>query len=141
MKHLTGKKLQINCNAGKSVIGLCTGGTDDIIKILPENKEDEMVIFIRNIFSYTIIGEGCSGGYSGLKVYMCKCADINCKGRLKLSCNCEDISEMGCEISKSSDKKFKCEFGCLGAMEVIPSNVQKILFDGMIVCKNGDKIK
>lgn len=139
MKHLSGKKLKIYCINGKCVSGLCTGANDEIIKILEDDKTDEMVVFIKNIFSYVVIGEGCTGGYSGLHVYVCKNENINCKGRIKLSLNPIQIQDMGCKVCfarTSEGDKFNCDFGDLGAMEVIPSSIQRILFDGMLVEKN-----
>lgn len=139
MKHLSGKKIKIYCLNGKSVSGLCTGATDDIVKILEDGKTDEMVIFIKNIFSYVVIGEGCSGGYSGLHVYVCKNENINCRGRVKLSLNPIHIEDMGCKVcmAKTSDGTgFHCDFGDLGAMEVLPSKIQRVLFDGMLIEKN-----
>jgi hypothetical protein len=144
MKHLSGKKIKIFCVNGKSVTGLCTGGSDDTVKILEDGKTDEMIVFVRNIFSYVIVGEGCTGGYSGLNVYVCKNEDINCKGRIKLSLNPITINDMGCKVCTAKTVEgtgFKCDFGNLGAMEVLPTNIQKVLFDGMLVEKNKKVIK
>ena len=138
MKHLSGKKLNVSCISGTTIIGLCTGATDEIIKILPKGAEDETVIFIKNVFSYTIIGGKTTGGYSGLKVYVCKNEDISCKGRIRLSMRELLITDMGCEVCrvKTADgKTIPCDFGCLGAMEILPSNVQSVFFDGMLVAK------
>ena len=139
MKHLSGKKIKVFCINGKSVSGVCTGATDDIVKILEDGKTDEMVIFVKNIFSYVIVGEGCTGGYSGLNVYVCKNENINCHGKIKLSLKPITISDMNCKVctAKTSEGTgFNCDFGNLGPMEVLPSNIQKVLFDGMIVEKN-----
>lgn len=139
MKHLNGKRLQIFDNFGNSYIGLCTGATEDIVKILVDNENDERVFFIKNIFSYIIVGEGTTGGYSGLKAYICKNDDINCKGRVLLTSNECHINDMNCPICNNSKTNFKCDFGCIGAIEVLPSKVQKVLFEGMMVCREKTK--
>ena len=139
MKHLNGKKLQIFDNFGNSYIGLCTGATEDIVKILVENENDERVFFIKNIFSYVIVGEGTTGGYSGLKAYICKNEQINCKGRVYISSKECHINDMNCEICNNSGNKFKCDFGCIGAIEILPSKVQRVLFDGMMVSRDNNK--
>lgn len=132
MKHLQGKKIKVTSINGNSVIGLVTGATDDIVKILVEGEQDETVIFVKNIFTYQIIGEGTTGGYSGLHVFACKNLAIGCKGKIKLSCKQNTIlQDMECEVPKQKTE-FVCDFGCLGEMEVLPSKVQKVLFDGMI---------
>ncbi len=139
MKHLTGKKVTIYCNSGKGFSGLITAASDDVIKIMPENKKDELVIFTKNIFAYVIIGEGASGGYSGLKVYICKNDDINCKGRVKLSVEETTIQDMGCAVCTSKTAAgvgYNCDFGCVGALEVLPSKLQRLLLNNMIVAKN-----
>lgn len=142
MKHLTGKKLNITCTSGKSIIGLCTGATDEIIKILLDKETDETIVFIKNIFSYTIIGGKTTGGYSGLKVFICKNDILSCKGIIRLSKDNLTIDDMECPIhvaKKKVGEDFKCDFACLGAMEVLPSPVQAIFFEGMKVNKNGGK--
>lgn len=139
MKHLNGKKIQISDNIGNTFVGICTGANDDIIKLLLENEEDERVFFIKNIFSYVIIGGGVTGGYSGLKTYICKNDNINCKGRIKISSKECHINDMECPIKEKDKTKFKCDFGCIGAIEVIPSRVQRILFEGMINCREQTK--
>lgn len=139
MKHLNGKKLKIWDNVGNNFEGLCVGATDDIIKILNENESDERVFFIKNIFSYQILGEGTTGGYSGLKAYICKNDEINCKGRVLLTSKECHIKDMGCTICNNSKVDFKCDFGCIGAIEVLPSRVQKILFEGMLVSRENTK--
>ena len=138
-KHLQGKKISVYCNNGTEFAGLCTASSDAVIKILKEGEKDEMVISVANIFSYVIHGEGCTGGYSGLKVYVCKNLGISCFGRVKLSASPLKIEDMGCGVCKAKTVNgtgFNCDFGCVGAMEVIPSKVQKLLFDGMLVIKN-----
>jgi hypothetical protein len=41
---------------------------------------------------------------------------------------------MGCEvISNPKAKAFRCDFGCIGPVEILPSRVQRSLFDGMTV--------
>lgn len=139
MKHLSGKKIQIFDNVGNNYIGLCTGATDEIIKILMDNEKDERVFFIKNIFSYIIVGEGTTGGYSGLKVYFCKNDNINCKGKVLLTSNKCHINDMNCAICNNSKTEFKCDFGCIGAMEVLPTKIQRVLFEGMMV--NREKTK
>lgn len=142
MKHLSGKKLEITMTTGEKISGLCTGGTDDMVKIMADGSKDETFVFIRNIFAYTIIGGGVAGGYSGLKVYLCKNADIGCQGRVKLSIDDETIASMGCNVinaDTAAGRGFNCDFGCLGPMEVIPSNVQRVLFDKMLTIKNRSK--
>lgn len=138
MKHLNGKKIKIFDTVGHEHEGVCTGATDDIVKILEENATDEKVFFIKNIYAYTIVGEGTSGGYSGLKVYICKNDEINCKGRVLLSANECHIKDMNCPICNSRTN-FKCDFGCIGALEVLPSKVQRLLFEGMLVCREQSK--
>lgn len=134
MKHLQGKKVKVKSIDGTIVVGIVTGATDDILKILSQNEVDEQIIFIRNIFSYVIIGQGTSGGYSGLQVFACKNLNIGCKGRLLLSLNKNTkIQDMGCGVC---DKGFKCDFGTLGQMQVLPSNIQRVLFDGLLKQNN-----
>ena len=139
MKHLNGKRIKINDNVGNSYEGVCTGANEEIVKLLLDNNTDEMVFFIKNIFSYVIVGEGTTGGYSGLKAYICKNEQINCKGRVYISSNECHIHDMNCEICNNSNNKFKCDFGCIGAIEVLPSKVQKVLFEGMMVCREKTK--
>ena len=142
MKHLQGKKLKVNSINGMEVFGLVTGATDELIKILIDTEKDETVILIKNIFTYKIVGEGVSGGFSGLKVFCCKNEEIGCKGRRKLSTKNVSIEDMGCEVCNAktvAGTGFKCDFGCIGDMEVIPSNAQRVLFDGMLVEANKPK--
>lgn len=134
MKHLQGKKIKVKLTNGNCLLGIVTGATEEILKILSQNETDQQVIFIRNIFSYVVIGQGVTGGYSGLQVFACKNLNIGCKGRLKLSLNKNlKIQEMGCG---ACDKGFKCDFGTLGQMQLLPSNVQKVLFDGLLKDNN-----
>lgn len=138
-KHLQGKKISVYCMNGAEFTGLCTAASNEVLKILRDGTKDEMVIAVANIFSYVIIGGGCSGGYSGLKVYVCKNLGISCFGRVKLSAMPLKIEDMGCDVCKAKTVNgtgFNCDFGCVGAMEVIPSKVQKLLFEGMTVVKN-----
>lgn len=139
MKHLNGKKLKIWDNVGNVFEGLCVGASDDIIKMMNENEKDERVFFVKNIFSYQVIGEGTTGGYSGLKAYVCKCDEVNCKGRVLLSSKECHISDMKCKVCESKKVNFKCDFGSLGAIEVLPSRVQRILFEGMLVSRENTK--
>jgi hypothetical protein len=139
MKHLNGKKIKISDNAGNVFEGICTGATDEIIKLLLKNEVDERVFFTKNIFSYVIVGGGITGGYSGLKTYICKNDNINCKGRVKITAKECHINDMGCLIDNNDKAKFKCDFGCIGAIEIIPSKVQKILFEGMNICREQTK--
>ena len=140
MKHLQGKKVKVTSINGNSVTGLVTGAADDIVKILVDGQQDQTVIFIKNIFTYQVIGQGVTGGYSGIHVFACKNLEIGCKGRLRLSCKKDTtILDMGCQVAKQPTK-FKCDFGCLGEMQVLPSRVQKILFDGLTK-KNGKEEK
>ena len=49
---------------------------------------------------------------------------------------------MGCEVCNKKTAQgtgFKCDFGCIGAIEVLPSKVQRVLFDGMTVDRNKKK--
>ena len=140
MKHLSGKKLEIISISGTKTIGVSTGGTDDLTKIMVEGEEDETVVFDKNIFTYKIIGEGTTGGYSGLKLYVCRCFEIGCAGRRRLSAKSLTIADMGCNVVKSVDRAFKCDFGCTGAIEVLPSKVQLALFDGMEVVAKTKKV-
>ena len=115
--------------------GLCTGSSDEEIRILKDGETDERC-FPRALFpSYSIVGGGTTGGYSGLKVFICKNPAINCAGRCKMTSGNATILDMGCEVGKTKPE-FKCDFGCIGAMEVIPSQVQKVLFEGMLVDRN-----
>lgn len=139
MKHLNGKKLSITCISGHTIQGLCTGATDELVKILIDNAHDETAIFVKNIFSYTIIGGKTTGGYSGIKVFICKNESISCKGIVRLSSRELTLDDMECPVHNAKSKTgetFNCDFACLGAMEVLPSGVQNILFDGMKVTKN-----
>lgn len=138
MKHLSGKKIEITCVSGYKVAGLCTGATDEIVKLMIDGDTDETIIFVKNIFSYVIIGGGVTGGYSGIKVYVCRCENINCLGRIKLSAKKLILSDMECPIVHTktvAGSGYDCDFGCVGAMEVIPSNVQKMLFEGMMIIR------
>ena len=139
MKHLNGKKLKIWDNIGNIFEGLCVGANDDIVKILNDKERDERVFFIKNIFSYQIVGEGTTGGYSGLKVYVCKNDEINCKGKVLLSSNECHIKDMKCDICNNPKINFKCDFGCIGALEILPTQVQRILFEGMVVSRENNK--
>lgn len=136
MKHLQGKKVKITSVCGQCFQGVVTGATDDIVKILIENQTDQIVVFIKNIFSYQIIGEGVSGGFSGLNVFACKNLEIGCKGKIKISLRKDlNVQDMECEVCKQKTE-FVCDFGCLGQMQILPSKVQKILFDGLIKSNN-----
>jgi len=35
--------------------------------------------------------------------------------------------------------EFTCDFGCVGAIEVLPSQLQRVLFNGMVVDRNKKK--
>lgn len=140
MKHLQGKKIYIDSITGKSITGLVVGANDELIRVLVDGQTDERVIFVKNIYSYQVIGEGVSGGYSGIKVYVCKNLNIGCKGRIKLSGKQLKIQDMGCKVCLSEKgKNFHCDFGNVGAMEVLPSKVQKILFEGLLKDNNEKK--
>ena len=142
MKLLQGKKIKICSVGGKEYIGNVIGANDDLVRILVDGEEDELVIYIKNIYSYQIIGEGTSGGYSGLNVWACKNDSIGCKGKTLLSCKTCDISDMNCPIQEKKTvvgKGFNCDFGNLGPMEVIPSKAQKILFEGLMKENKGKK--
>lgn len=140
MKHLTGKKLEIISIGGGVAKGVVTGGTDDITKLLSEGDADETVIFDKNIFTYKIIGEGTTGGYSGLKLYACRCFEVGCAGRRKISSKSLTVADMGCDVPNNGGTAFKCDFGCVGAIEVLPSKAQLILFDGMEVVAKIKKV-
>lgn len=134
MKHLQGKKVKVKSIDGSVVVGIVTGATEELLKILSQNETDEQVIFIRNIFSYVVIGQGVTGGFSGINVFACKNLNIGCKGKLLLSLNkSTKIQDMKCAVC---DKGFKCDFGTLGQMQVLPSKVQKVLFDGLLKDNN-----
>lgn len=140
MKQLNGKRIVFWDSNGHKFEGLCVGTSDEEVKILKDGETDERVFFIRNIFSYSIIGEGTTGGYSGLQVYACKNESVNCAGRVLISSKECQIVDMSCEVCTSNrDKNFKCDFGCIGAMEVLPSRVQRVLFDGMKIDRNKKK--
>ena len=46
---------------------------------------------------------------------------------------------MNCSICNNPKTEFKCDFGCIGAMEVLPTKIQRVLFEGMMV--NREKTK
>ena len=142
MKQLNGKRLKIWDVGGHSFEGLCTGTTDDEIRLLEDGKKDEIVFNMKNYFAYKIVGGGTTGGYSGLQAYVCKNPAINCVGRCMISSKPCHIEDMDCEVCKQKTSQgigFKCDFGCVGAIEVLPSQVQRILFDGMVVDRNKKK--
>lgn len=142
MKHLNGKRIKIWDSNGHLFEGVCTGASDDILRLLKDGEKDERVFFVKNIYSYVVVGEGVSGGYSGLKAYVCKNPAINCMGRCKISSTECSIGEMDCEVCNAkniANLEFKCDFGCIGAIEVLPSQVQRILFDGMTVSREKRK--
>ena len=139
MKHLNGKRLKLWDSNGHVFEGLCTGASDDIVRLLKDGERDERVFFVKNIYSYAVVGGGVSGGYSGLKAYVCKNPAINCAGRCRISAAECHIDDMGCEVCRKKTAEgtgFGCDFGCVGAIEVLPSQVQRVLFDGMIVDRN-----
>lgn len=139
MKHLNGKRIRVWDMNGHAFEGVCTGVTDDIVRLLKDGETDERCFFIRNIHSYVVIGEGATGGYSGLKAYVCKNPSINCAGRCRISSTECRIVDMGCEVCNKKTAQgtgFRCDFGCIGAIEVLPSKVQRVLFDGMVVDRN-----
>ena len=139
MKHLNGKRLKLWDSNGHLFEGLCTGASDEIVKLLKDGESDERHFFVRNIYSYVVVGEGTTGGYSGLKAYVCKNSSINCAGKCRISTKECHIEDMDCEVCRKKTAQgvgFKCDFGCIGAIEVIPSKVQKVLFDGMVVDRN-----
>lgn len=142
MKHLNGKRIKIWDSNGHLFEGVCTGASDDIVRLLKDGERDERVFFVRNIYSYVVVGEGVSGGYSGLKAYVCKNPAINCAGRCRIASGECSITDMGCEAMNkkaSRGEGFGCDFGCVGAIEVLPSQVQRVLFDGMTVDRNRRK--
>ncbi len=138
MKHLNGKRLKLWDSNGHLFEGLCTGASDEVVRLLKDGEKDERVFFVKNIYSYVVVGEGVSGGYSGLKAFVCKNPSINCAGRCRISMEESTIDDMGCAV-RSANNGFKCDFGCVGAIEVIPSQVQRVLFDGMTVDRNKRK--
>lgn len=139
MKHLNGKRIKLWDINGHVYQGVCTGVSDDVIKMLKEDNKDERCFFIKNIFSYQVVGGGTTGGYSGLKVYICKNEMINCKGVVRISAKQCHIKDMGCDVCKAKTTQgvgLKCDFGCIGALQVLPSPVQRSLFQGMMVNRN-----
>lgn len=128
MKQYQGKKLKVVSINGESVSGICHGATDELVKILPDGEKDVRVIFTRNIFYYTVDGENLSDGFSGIKLYICKNDDLGCPGRRKLSSHPLTIKDLGCEAIPD---KPKCDFGCVGNIEIIPSRALRVLLDGM----------
>jgi len=142
MKQLNGKRLKIwDCN-GHVFEGLCTGSTDDCVRLLQDGGKDEITFNMKGYFAYQIVGGGVTGGYSGLQAYVCKNPSINCAGRCLLSSNPCHIEDMNCEVYKKSNAQghgFVCDFGSIGAMEIIPPQVQRVLFDGMVVDRNKRK--
>ena len=139
MKHLNGKRLKLWDSNGHLFEGLCTGATDEIVKLLKDGEKDERVFFVKNIYSYTVVGGGVTGGYSGLFVYTCRNPNINCKGKCMISANECHIEDMDCDVCRQRTAQgigFKCDFGQIGAMEIIPPQVQKALFNGMRVDLN-----
>ena len=139
MKHLNGKRLKLWDSNGHLFEGVCTGASDDVVRLLKDGEKDERVFFVKNIYSYVVVGEGCTGGYSGLKAYVCKNLSINCAGRCRISADECALDGMGCEVRSAKGVDFKCDFGCVGAIEVLPSQVQRVLFDGMTVDRNRRK--
>ena len=139
MKHLNGKRIKVWDSNGHLFEGVCTGASDDIVRLLKDGEKDERVFFVKNIYSYVVVGEGASGGYSGLKAFVCKNPSINCAGRCRISVDECTIDDMECEAHLSKGKEFKCDFGCVGAIEVLPSQVQRVLFNGMVVDRNRKK--
>ena len=139
MKHLNGKRLKLWDSNGHLFEGLCTGASDDIVRLLKDGEKDERVFFVKNVYSYVVVGEGVSGGYSGLKAFVCKNPAINCAGRCRISMEESTIDNMECEVRSAKGVNFKCDFGCIGSIEVLPSQVQRILFDGMLVDRNKKK--
>ena len=143
MKFLQGKKIKIKTVDGKESYGLVTGATENLIKILNNNDTDQQVFFTNNIISYKIYGQGISGGRSGLYIFACKNMNINCKGKLLVSTNkSSTICDMKCKVCKSKTiigEGFKCDFGTLGEMQMMPSKLQRVLFDGLI--KENNKVK
>lgn len=140
MKQYNGKRMVFWDSNGHRFEGLCTGASDEEVKMLKDGETDERVFLVRNIFSYSIVGEGTTGGYSGLQAYVCKNESINCAGRVLLSSKECHVGDMNCEACDSNkNKNFKCDFGCIGAMEILPSRVQRALFDGMNIDRNRKK--
>lgn len=139
MKHLNGKRIKVWDSNGHLFEGICTGASDDVVRLLKDGEKDERVFFVKNIYSYVVVGEGVSGGYSGLKAFVCKNPSINCAGRCKISVDECKIGDMECEAPSSKGVEFTCDFGCVGAIEVLPSQVQRVLFNGMVVDRNKKK--
>ncbi len=139
MEQLNGKRIMVVDCTGASTTGLCTGCADDRIKMVPDHHSDERVIFLRNVVCYEVVGGGTTGGYCGIKVFVCKNDAINCKGRVLLSQEGSHITDMGCQMIGRTDVKFKCDFMNLGAMEVLPPQVQRTLFNGMTVIREKNK--
>ena len=110
MKHLNGKRIKIWDSNGHLFEGVCTGASDDVVRLLKNGEKDERVFFVKNIYSYVVVGEGASGGYSGLKAFVCKNPSINCAGRCKVSVDECTIGDMECEACLSKGKEFKCDF-------------------------------
>lgn len=140
VKQYQGKKIKITSINGETVSGICCGATDDIVKVLPEGEKDVKVIFLRNVYYYSVEGENIGDGFSGIKLYVCKNDELGCPGRRKLSLAPLTVKDLGCE---QVPEKPKCDFGCVGGIEVIPSRALRVLLDGMLkiekigVKKNG----
>ena len=142
MKQYNGKRLKIWAANGLMFEGICTGADDEFVRLLPEGETDEIAIHVHNIFAHSVVGEGVSGGYSGLKTYVCKNTMLNCMGKCLVSSKECTLADMNCEICRKHTEDgtgFKCDFGCVGAIEVLPSKVQRVLFDGMIADRNKKK--
>ncbi len=56
MKHLNGKRLKLWDSNGHVFEGVCTGATDDVVKLLKDGESDERVFFVKNIYSYSFLG-------------------------------------------------------------------------------------
>jgi len=132
MEQLNGKRIMVVDCTGAQTKGLCTGCSEDFIKIVPDCHSDERVFLMRSVVSYEVVGGGVTGGYSGLKTFICKNEEINCAGRVMLGLDGSHITDMGCPAIAGKGAKFKCDFACIGAMEVIPPQVQRALFGGMV---------
>ncbi len=128
MKQYQGKRIKIVSISGETVVGICHGSTDEIVKVLPDGERDVKAVFLRNIFYYSVEGEGLGDGMSGIKLYVCKNDELGCPGRRRLSAHEQTVADLGCE---AVPRKPKCDFGCVGCIEVIPSRALRVLLEGM----------
>lgn len=128
MKQYQGRKIKVFSINGECVAGMCLGATDEIVRIKVDGEPDARVVFIRNIYSYTVEGLGEGDGISGLRLFICRNPGV-CPGIRRLAMGDITLNDMGCQVQ--GRESLKCDFGCVGNIEVIPSQVLRGLLNGM----------